>query len=169
MVERNVDLQEAVDILTRMVDERVSEYLYLKSQLPSFGPEIDKELARYLTALEYFVQGTVVWYYRSPSWFFPPWLHGISLTCRHQDISLEPMSTKSLNMPNLKSPCTSRFLSRVPSLKLLVQGNGWQGCRLSWYTCSLYSYWFIPSGMLNSRLLDSPQSETISHFHPILD
>ncbi|KIK65943.1 hypothetical protein GYMLUDRAFT_239618 [Collybiopsis luxurians FD-317 M1] len=68
MVERGVELQMAIDIVTDMVQERVREYTYLKAQLPSFGPDIDKEVARYLKALEHFVQGTVVWYY-SPRYF----------------------------------------------------------------------------------------------------
>lgn len=66
MVEHNVDLQSAIDLLTNMLDERVKEYLSLKQSLPSFGKEVDSQLSRYLTALEHFVQGTVVWYYMSP-------------------------------------------------------------------------------------------------------
>jgi len=66
MVERQVELQEAVDILIDMLDARVTEYSVLKSQLPSFGSGVDEELGKYLQALEYFVQGTVVWYYKSP-------------------------------------------------------------------------------------------------------
>jgi len=66
MVERQVGLQEAVDILTKMLDDRVTEYSLFKSQLPSFGSKVDEELRKYLQALEYFVQGTVVWYYKCP-------------------------------------------------------------------------------------------------------
>lgn len=67
MHERNVGLQAAIDILTEMLAQRVEQYIDLKNQLPSFGPEVDRELARYLHALENFVQGTVLWYYLSPS------------------------------------------------------------------------------------------------------
>nr|UPX76564.1 putative 1,11 carbon cyclization sesquiterpene synthase 104 [Hypholoma fasciculare] len=69
MVEHNVDLQSAIDLLTNMLDERVKEYLALKQSLPSFGKKVDSQLSRYLTALEHFVQGTVVWYYMSPRYF----------------------------------------------------------------------------------------------------
>ena len=41
MVERQVGLQEAVDILTNMLDDRVTEYSLLKSQLPSFDSKVD--------------------------------------------------------------------------------------------------------------------------------
>lgn len=67
MRERNVSLQAAIDIVTEMLRERVEQYIALKNQVPSFGPEVDRELARYLSALENFVQGTVMWYYLSPS------------------------------------------------------------------------------------------------------
>ncbi|KAG9308665.1 isoprenoid synthase domain-containing protein [Chiua virens] len=61
MHERNVGLQAAIDILTDMLAERVEHYIELKNQLPSFGADVDRELARYLHALENFVQGTVLW------------------------------------------------------------------------------------------------------------
>ncbi|KJA21771.1 hypothetical protein HYPSUDRAFT_202683 [Hypholoma sublateritium FD-334 SS-4] len=69
MVEHNIDLQSAIDLLTNMLDERVKEYLALKQSLPSFGTKVDIQLSRYHTALEHFVQGTVVWYYMSPRYF----------------------------------------------------------------------------------------------------
>ncbi|KAF8970534.1 isoprenoid synthase domain-containing protein [Flammula alnicola] len=69
MMERGVELQEGIDILTEMLDARVTEYLALKAKLPSFGPVVDSELAKYHAALENFVQGTVVWYYMSPRKF----------------------------------------------------------------------------------------------------
>lgn len=67
MHESDVGLQAAIDILTEMLAQRVEDYIKLKNQLPSFGPDVDQELARYLHALENFVQGTVLWYYLSPS------------------------------------------------------------------------------------------------------
>ena len=66
MVERQVELQEAVEILTNMFDDRVTEYSLFKSQLPSFDSKVDEELRKYLQALEHFVQGTVVGDYKCP-------------------------------------------------------------------------------------------------------
>ncbi|KAN0079854.1 Isoprenoid synthase domain containing protein [Tylopilus felleus] len=77
MHERNVGLQAAIDILTEMLSQRVEDYVELKKQLPSFGSDVDRELARYLHALENFVQGTVLWYYLSPRYF-----RGIDVTNR---------------------------------------------------------------------------------------
>lgn len=67
MSEYGVGLQEAIDILTEMLAQRVDDYIELKNSLPSFGRDVDRELERYLHALENFVQGTVLWYYLSPS------------------------------------------------------------------------------------------------------
>ncbi|EJF60235.1 terpenoid synthase [Dichomitus squalens] len=69
MIERDCDLQTAVDVLTDMLAQRVADYERYKAQLPSFGPEVDAELARYNRAIEQYTQGTVVWYYYSPRYF----------------------------------------------------------------------------------------------------
>ena len=67
MAERHLDLQGAVNLLTEMLTQRVEDYAKLRESLPSFGYEVDQTLSIYLKALEQFVQGTVVWYYLSPS------------------------------------------------------------------------------------------------------
>ncbi|KAG2145668.1 terpenoid synthase [Suillus cothurnatus] len=77
MHERDVGLQEAINILTEMLNQRVDDYIKLKSELPSFGADVDAELERYLHALENFVQGTVLWYYLSPRYF-----RGVDVTNR---------------------------------------------------------------------------------------
>ncbi|KAK7459648.1 hypothetical protein VKT23_009630 [Stygiomarasmius scandens] len=68
MEEKDLGLQEAIDYVIGMLSDRAADYIALKQSLPSFGAKVDKELARYLKALEHFVQGTVVWYY-SPRYF----------------------------------------------------------------------------------------------------
>jgi hypothetical protein len=66
MVERDVDLQTAVNIILEMLANRVRDYVNLKQTLPSFGAEVDASLSKYHQNLEYFVEGTIVWYYNSP-------------------------------------------------------------------------------------------------------
>jgi hypothetical protein len=73
MEEKDLDLQDAIEYVIQMLNDRVKEYCALKRRLPSFDRSVDKELARYLRALEHFVQGTVVWYYsprKSFSWVY---------------------------------------------------------------------------------------------------
>jgi len=69
MLEKGLDLQSAIDFATDMVRARVKEYVNLKSEVPSFGSETDEEVARFIKALEHWVQGSVVWYYESPRYF----------------------------------------------------------------------------------------------------
>ena len=45
MLERNTDLQSAVNIVTDMLAQRVQDYVNFKAQMPSFGAEVDQELA----------------------------------------------------------------------------------------------------------------------------
>ncbi|KAG2104282.1 isoprenoid synthase domain-containing protein [Suillus cothurnatus] len=68
---------EAINILTEMLNQRVDDYIKIKSLLPSFGTDVDVELERYFHAMENFVQGAALWYYFSPRFF-----HGIDATNR---------------------------------------------------------------------------------------
>jgi hypothetical protein len=67
MFEHGIDLQSAVDLAVEMVAQRVKDYKDLKANLPSFGSDIDIQLATYLKGLEHFTQGTILWYYSVPS------------------------------------------------------------------------------------------------------
>ncbi|KAJ3561482.1 hypothetical protein NP233_g10167 [Leucocoprinus birnbaumii] len=69
MVEKQIELQEAIDVVIDMLSSRVNQYINLKAQLPSFGQKTDSELAKYHHALEHYVQGTIIWYYLSPRYF----------------------------------------------------------------------------------------------------
>ncbi|KAI0705976.1 terpenoid synthase [Cerioporus squamosus] len=111
MLERDCDLQTAVDVLTDMLAQRVADYARYKSQLPSFGPEVDAELARYNTAIEQYTQGTVVWYYYSPRYF------------RGQDVSNKPeivvpvyeRTTPEESVASPEAPTPAKMRSAVPS------------------------------------------------------
>ncbi len=71
MVERDCDLQTAIDISTDMMRTRVEEYLGHKTQLPVFGDEVDAEVTKYPQGLEHYVQGCIVWNHVSqPSYVF---------------------------------------------------------------------------------------------------
>ncbi|KAI0087884.1 isoprenoid synthase domain-containing protein [Irpex rosettiformis] len=71
MVNRQIDLQTAVNVLTAMYGDRVKDYTQLKHELPSFGAAVDTQLVVYWKNMEHFFQGTVKWYYSSPR-YFPP-------------------------------------------------------------------------------------------------
>jgi hypothetical protein len=57
MQARDVSIQEAIDILTEMLNQCMDDYIKLKSQLPLFSADMDVELERYFHAMENFMQG----------------------------------------------------------------------------------------------------------------
>ncbi|KDR70519.1 hypothetical protein GALMADRAFT_144789 [Galerina marginata CBS 339.88] len=63
MVEKRIELQEAIDTVVAMTETRVGEYVKLKTQLPVFGPGVDSEVARYFAGIEKLLQGGIVWSY----------------------------------------------------------------------------------------------------------
>lgn len=53
--------QEAVDAVAAMHNAEVRKFLHLASQLPSFGPEVDGELARFVAILRSWMRGNFDW------------------------------------------------------------------------------------------------------------
>ncbi|PIL24732.1 terpene synthase [Ganoderma sinense ZZ0214-1] len=110
MIEQDCPLQTAVDILTDMLSQRLVDYEELKAQLPSFGPEVDAELTRYIKAIEHYTQGTVVWYYSSPRYFRGQAVSGIpeivvpvyEKSASMQDTTLTPTAKASKPAPVVK-------------------------------------------------------------------
>jgi hypothetical protein len=122
MHERGLDLQGAVYALTNMIAQRVRDYARLKASLPSFGAEVDVELAKYLAELEHETYASVRWYYESPSesrYFLPSPLWCILMTTlrilerkrgnpsrtRHRGL---PPQTISINIININITYSSR-------------------------------------------------------------
>lgn len=64
-----IELQDAVDFVTDMLESRVNEYINLKASLPSFKGEVDSELARYLTGIGNIIQGGIAWSYLTSRMF----------------------------------------------------------------------------------------------------
>lgn len=69
MMDQMIELQDAVDFVTDMLESRVNEYINLKASLPSFKGEVDSELARYLTGIGNIIQGGIAWSYLTSRMF----------------------------------------------------------------------------------------------------
>ncbi|MEP7286008.1 MAG: hypothetical protein ABI947_09595 [Chloroflexota bacterium] len=63
--EHQLTLQQAIDNAAQIFNERIQLYCDLEAQVPSFGTEIDGELARYLAGLRYWVRGNIDWSYET--------------------------------------------------------------------------------------------------------
>lgn len=69
MAERGVGLQEAFDAAGQFFETYVQEFLTCKEQLPSWGPEVDEAVSRYVTGLECWVSGGIEWSLSGPRYF----------------------------------------------------------------------------------------------------
>lgn len=67
--ERGVELQEAFDIAGQLFQTSAEEFLRCKELLPSFGPEIDGMVSRYVKGLESWVGGGLEWCFSGPRYF----------------------------------------------------------------------------------------------------
>lgn len=67
MIERQIELQAALEYATSILRERLASYVKLREAIPSFGAVNDLQLKRYLDATASTIQGMVRWYYVSPS------------------------------------------------------------------------------------------------------
>jgi hypothetical protein len=59
--------QQAFDTVGALLEERYQEWQTVISQLPSWGPEIDAQVARYVEGIQNVVQANVTWRYKLSS------------------------------------------------------------------------------------------------------
>ncbi|KAF9654287.1 terpenoid synthase [Thelephora ganbajun] len=67
--ERGVGLQEAFNVAGRFFENCAEEFLVYKELLPSWGPEVDEAVSRYVTGLECWVRGGIEWSLSGPRYF----------------------------------------------------------------------------------------------------
>jgi hypothetical protein len=70
MSNKKVELQAAVDFVEEMIKKRIKEYLDTKASLPSFGPELDNQVTRYIQGIEYCIQANINWSLMTPRKLF---------------------------------------------------------------------------------------------------
>ncbi|CUA76131.1 hypothetical protein RSOLAG22IIIB_12060 [Rhizoctonia solani] len=54
-------LQDAVNYVNQLIEQRVQDYLATRAKLPSFGAHLDGEVARYVKGVEYSIQACIEW------------------------------------------------------------------------------------------------------------
>ncbi|CAE6490517.1 unnamed protein product [Rhizoctonia solani] len=69
MEHNNLAVEDAIEYVDRRIRQRVDEYVAAKGKLPSFGPGLDEQVARYIQGIEYFVQGFIDWSFITPRYF----------------------------------------------------------------------------------------------------
>lgn len=69
MYRKRLGLQEAVHWIGSWHDQVVRDFMEARANLPSWGPEIDTQVARYVEALEYTVRGVDAWSFETQRYF----------------------------------------------------------------------------------------------------
>lgn len=69
MKEKELDLQSATDYIGEQFKALVDQFEADKSGLPSWGPNADAEVARYVKLMQDMVAGYMKWAFESPRYF----------------------------------------------------------------------------------------------------
>ncbi|MCL6751123.1 terpene synthase [Nostoc sp. CCCryo 231-06] len=60
--QHKISLEEAMKIATKMHDDEIQKLIDLEAKIPSFGEEIDAELAKYILGIHAWIRGNLDWY-----------------------------------------------------------------------------------------------------------
>ena len=69
MHQKGVDLQTAVDFVGNMCKQSIDRFNDERAHLPSWGPEIDRDVAIYLDGLADWIVGSLHWSFESERYF----------------------------------------------------------------------------------------------------
>jgi hypothetical protein len=69
MNQEGIDLQTAVDFVGNMCKQSIDRFNEERSRLPSWGPEIDREVAIYVDGLANWIVGSLHWSFESERYF----------------------------------------------------------------------------------------------------
>ncbi|KAH7911343.1 isoprenoid synthase domain-containing protein [Hygrophoropsis aurantiaca] len=69
MREHGIELQEAADMVGGIFEELMRRYLEDRTRLPSWGPEVDADVARYIQGIDHWVVGNLQWSFETPRYF----------------------------------------------------------------------------------------------------
>ncbi|KAG6868137.1 hypothetical protein C0993_007260 [Termitomyces sp. T159_Od127] len=69
MNEEGLDLQSAVDFVGNMCRQSIDRFVEDRANLPSWGPEIDKDVAIYVNGLADWIVGSLHWSFESERYF----------------------------------------------------------------------------------------------------
>lgn len=69
MNQRNLDLQSAVDFVGEMCKSAIDRFIAERANLPSWGPEIDRQVKTYVQGLADWIVGSLHWSFESTRYF----------------------------------------------------------------------------------------------------
>lgn len=63
--QKGISLEEAIELTVKMHNQKVMSMINLEKSIPSFGTDIDTELAKYLLGLHCWIRSNLDWYFSS--------------------------------------------------------------------------------------------------------
>lgn len=69
MHEEGLDLQSAVDFVGALCKQSIDRFVDCRANLPSWGPEIDRQVAVYVEGLADWIVGSLHWSFESERYF----------------------------------------------------------------------------------------------------
>lgn len=69
MHEKGLSLYEAIDYIAKLSEDMMREFVELRATMPSYGPEIDREVSIYLDGLAAWMIGILNWTFCTERYF----------------------------------------------------------------------------------------------------
>lgn len=69
MQQEGLDLQSAVEFVGELCQQSIDRFVADRANLPSWGPEIDRQVAIYVDGLADWIVGSLHWSYESERYF----------------------------------------------------------------------------------------------------
>ena len=116
MEAKGLNLQEAADHAGVLFGDLMNRFVAERKKLPSWGPDLDRDISRYVDAIGHWVVGNICWSFETPRYFGPGLedvrrtrvvkLRPRKVTTKSDEINLYDTSTKNMSLP--RSPFSVR-------------------------------------------------------------
>lgn len=103
--------QEAVDWMCRIHEEILAEFVALSNSLPSWGPEIDPQVRRYVHGLGCWIRGNDAWSFESERYFGKA---GVEIQ-KHRIIRMLPRRADAAAPPGVDRPGDFEGTGELPA------------------------------------------------------
>ena len=127
METKGFNLQEAADHAGVLFGDLTNRFVAERKKLPSWGPDLDRDINRYVDEIGHWVVGNLCWSFETPRYFGPALedvkrtrivkLRPLKAKSKSDEINLYDTSTKHLSLP--RSPFSVRSVQASLSYLLI--------------------------------------------------
>ena len=91
MQQEGLDLQSAVDFVGDLCQQSIDRFVHERENLPSWGPEIDRDVSIYVDGLRDWIVGSLHWSFESERYFAKAGLE----VKKNRTVNLLPLRTSA--------------------------------------------------------------------------